>query len=115
MNKYKNKKVVYKGIRFDSMAEMSRYITLELLKRAGEIIGEVELQPKFILQPGFTDSVGIKHQAVTYRADFKYYDAKKRRWIVEDVKGFQTKEFKIKWKWTLFKFYETGIHFILIK
>lgn len=37
MNKYYNTKINYNGERFDSKKEMKRFITLQLLERAGEI------------------------------------------------------------------------------
>jgi hypothetical protein len=50
-----------------------------------------------MLQDAFIDDVtGEKHRAITYEADFGYREDGKE--VVEDVKGFSTDVFKIKWK-----------------
>ena len=36
-NKYKNKKIIYDGITFDSIKEKNRYIELKILEKAGLI------------------------------------------------------------------------------
>ena len=94
MNKYRNKKVQVDMYVFDSIAESRRYKELKLLERAKEIT-ELELQPKFILQEGFKKN-GKTYRPIYYIADFKYKE--KGKTIVEDVKGVETKEFKIKHK-----------------
>ena len=43
MNKYHNKKIIYNGIKFDSIKEKNRYIELKLLERAG-LIKNLKLQ-----------------------------------------------------------------------
>jgi len=90
-SKYRNQPVTVDGIRFASEAEAKRYTDLKLLQRAGEISG-LDLQVKF----------PIRHNGVlicTYVADFIYFDKKKGgRRIVEDKKGFQTREYKLKAK-----------------
>jgi hypothetical protein len=45
-SKYHNVKCEYNGIRFDSKKEMNFYITLMVLKNAGQI-KEIELRPEF--------------------------------------------------------------------
>ena len=100
MNKYRNKKIVIDGIKFDSIAEGNRYRELKLLEKAGEIT-DLELQPLFILQDKFKKN-NVNYKAITYRADFKYKE--NGEIIVEDVKGFETKEFKIKRKLFEYKF-----------
>lgn len=94
MNKYKNTKVIIDNIQFDSKAEGNRYIELKLLQRAG-IIQNLELQPKYILQESFKKN-GKTYRKIEYRADFKYIE--NGQVIVEDVKGMETKEFKLKRK-----------------
>lgn len=94
MNKYKNKKVECDGIVFDSIAEMNRYCELKLLQLGG-IIENLQLQPTFILQDKFIKN-GVTYRAIKYKADFMYQENGKT--IVEDVKGFKTKEFLIKQK-----------------
>ena len=94
MNKYKNKKVIIDGIKFDSQKEGARYKELRLLERAGKI-KDLVLQPRFILQPSYKKTEKTI-RAITYKADFAYYENNK--YIVEDVKGFITKEFRLKEK-----------------
>ena len=84
-NKYHNVKTEVDGISFDSRAEARRYGELKLLQQAGEIKG-------FMLQPSFSLPGGIR-----YRPDFMVCNADGTVWV-EDVKGMETKEFKIKKK-----------------
>ena len=58
-NKYKNRKVIVDGIKFDSMKEARRYKELKLLER-GRAITDLVLQPKYELIPT------IKREAVSY-------------------------------------------------
>ena len=97
MNKYFNKKVIVDGIKFDSKKEAKRFTELKLLKKAG-LIKELELQKVFELQPKYTNNKGEHIRAITYKADFFYYDNKKEQYIVEDTKGFRTDVYKLKKK-----------------
>jgi len=97
MNKYFNKKVIVDGIKFDSKKEAKRYTELKLLKKSGSI-KELELQKVFELQPKYTNNKNENIRAITYKADFFYYDNKKERYIVEDTKGFRTDTYKLKKK-----------------
>ena len=110
MNKYKNQKIVIDGIKFDSIAEGNRYKELKLLERS-KYITELKLQPKFELQEKYTNSKCEHIRDITYRADFSYIENGKL--IVEDVKGMETKEFKLKKK--LFEYKYKNIDFRLIK
>lgn len=83
------------GIRFDSVKEARRYIDLNLLQRAGQI-QDLQIQVPFILIPKQKDSKGRVIREVKYIADFVYIE--KGRKIVEDVKGYRTKEYQIKKK-----------------
>lgn len=94
-SKYHAKKIIIDGIKFDSEREGRRYIELKLLLRAGEIT-DLKLQVPFVLIPKQADE-----RAVTYKADFVYREVKTDKIIVEDSKGFKTKEYIIKRK--LFK------------
>lgn len=94
MNKYRNKKVIVDGKKFDSKKEGDRYKELRLLERAGEI-SDLELQPRFLLQDKFKKN-GKAYRKIEYVADFKYIENGKT--IVEDVKGMQTDVFKLKHK-----------------
>ena len=102
MSKYQSKKTVVYGITFDSKAEAKRYCELRLLEKAGEIVN-LTLQHKFLLQPSFRKN-GKTIRAINYVADFTYYDFEKRRNVVEDVKGFKTKEYLLKKKMFEFKY-----------
>lgn len=109
MNKYKNKKVQIDMYVFDSIAESRRYKELALLEKAGEI-ENLQLQPKFLLQESFKKN-GKTYRKIEYIADFMYEE--KGKVIVEDVKGMETKEFKIKRK--LFEYKYPDLELKLIK
>lgn len=100
-NKYKNKKTMVDGIKFDSEMESHYYIYLKQLKEIGEVVDFV-LQPTYLLQEGF-DLNGKRIRPITYRADFKviYKDGHEE---VIDVKGKLTEEFKIKRKMLLYRY-----------
>lgn len=102
-SKYRSRKVVVDGIRFDSKKEADKYCELKLLKKAG-IVKEIVLQPLFLLQPAYMHR-GKKIRAITYRADFKvtYADG---RIVVIDVKGYRTKEYQLKKKMFLARYPE---------
>lgn len=101
--KYKNKKVTYDGIEFDSKKEVKRYIELKDLESAGKITG-LELQKTFVLIPAQYEETGEVYtkgknagqpkrgkcieQAVTYKADFAYIDESGKQ-VVEDIKGYR--------------------------
>lgn len=68
------------NIVFDSKREMQRYAELKMLQKA-HVISELFLQPKF--------PIVIE---ATYVADFQYLDGAGKL-VVEDVKGFKTREY----------------------
>lgn len=109
MNKYKNKKTQVDMYVFDSIAESRRYKELALLEKAGEI-ENLQLQPKFLLQESFKKN-GKTYRKIEYIADFMYEE--KGKVIIEDVKGMETKEFKIKRK--LFEYKYPDLELKLIK
>jgi len=111
MNKYHNKKVTVDNYVFDSIAESKRYKELCLLEKANKI-KSLELQPKFELQEAFTKN-GKRYKAITYTADFMYLNVEKNCIVVEDVKGFETKEFKLKQK--MFEHKYKNLSLVLIK
>ena len=102
-SKYKNKKTVVNGITFDSQKEAERFRQLLLMQQAGEIIG-LRLQPEFTLQEAFTTARGERVRAIKYRADFAYNRIVKvgaeirLEPVVEDVKGYRTKDYELKKK-----------------
>lgn len=95
-SKYHNNKIDIDGHKFDSTKEGKRYNELKLLERAGAI-KDLELQKVFELQPGYTKN-GKKIRPITYKADFVYLNLANNKIIVEDVKGFKTKEYLLKKK-----------------
>lgn len=101
-NKYKNKKVVYDGIKFDSKKEGAYYLKLKLLEEKG-IISDLKLQVKFELQPKF--QFGNKTiRAINYIADFTYIQDNKLH--IVDTKGVRTDVYKLKKKMMEYKGYE---------
>ena len=109
MNKYRNKKIVIDNKEFDSIAEGRRYRELALLERAGEI-ENLQLQPHFLLQESFKKN-GKTYRKIEYIADFMY--EQKGKVIVEDVKGMETKEFKLKHK--MFEYKYRGLELRIIR
>lgn len=103
-SKYGSRKTVVDGITFDSKAEARRYGELKLMERAGAI-SDLELQPSFEILPAFRDASGARYRAIKYLADFRYIENGKA--IVEDVKGMETPEFKLKRKMLLSRYPET--------
>ena len=116
-HKYKAQRTYAHGKWFPSKLEAARYTELFFLERSGDIT-ELELQPQFkFIIGGNNTELGMKPDictypkcgrptnfkrcalhpitVTTYRADFRY---KNRNGIVvvEDVKGYETPEFKIK-------------------
>ncbi len=109
--KYNNKKTEIDGIKFDSKKESQRYCELKLLEKAN-IIHSLILQPKFILQEKFKKN-GKSYQEIKYIADFQYFCNERQKLVVEDVKGFETTEFKLKRK--MFEFMFRDLELTLIK
>ena len=118
-SKYGAHKTVVDGIQFDSIKEAQRFRELQLLERAGEIT-DLQRQVKFILIPAQRepDRVGsrggiIKGKLIerecVYIADFVYHIPECSKPIVEDTKGYKTKEYIIKRKLLLW------VHGIKIK
>lgn len=92
-SKYKNKKVTYNGIKFDSQMECDFYIFL-LQSHPSDTI---EIQPIFELQPKFEKN-GKLYRATKYIADFRVGA------LVFDCKGMTTPDFAIKRKMFEYKF-----------
>ena len=84
-SKYGNTKTEINGEVFDSAKEADRYVKLLLLQKVGEI-GLIKRQVEYELNPGGTHSL-------KYIADFTYMVVKSGETIVEDVKGFRTREY----------------------
>lgn len=95
MSKYGNiKTTTSDGITHDSIREANRWCELKLLERAGKI-SDLQRQVKFELLPKQDGE-----RAVYYIADFVYTEDGKQ--VVEDAKGFRTKEYKLKKRMLLY-------------
>lgn len=108
--KYGNKKTTVDGITFDSLKEAKRYKELSLMERAG-MIQDLQMQVKYILIPAQRepDTVGARggvhkgkliERECTYVADFVYKE--NGQTVVEDTKGFRTKDYLLKRKMLLY-------------
>lgn len=122
MSKYHSKKVTIGDDVFDSKKEAKRYQELLLLERAGEI-SNLQRQVKYVLIPaqkepseqiytrgknrGYRKPGKVLERECSYVADFVYYQDGEL--IVEDTKGFRTKDYIIKRKLMLY------VHGIRIK
>lgn len=120
--KYNNRKIEVDGMVFDSRKEASRYEELLLLQKAGAISG-LRRQVRYVLIPAqreWCDEIytrgenkgknkpgKVLERECTYIADFVYYQ--NGEVVVEDTKGFRTKEYIIKRKLMLY------MHHIRIK
>lgn len=98
MNKYHNRKVITSdGIEHASQKEANRWCELKLLERAGKIKG-LRRQVKFPLIPPYRENGKLVERGCDYIADFVYIDVETDKMVVEDTKGFKTKEYIIKRK-----------------
>ena len=106
--KYFSRKVNTDKGTFDSMGEYRRFLKLEFDQKEGLISG-LERQVSLTIQDGFKDrQTGKKIRAITYKPDFVYFCEITKIWIIEDFKGFETADFKIKKKMLLKKISEGG-------
>ncbi len=104
MSKYNSKKTVVDGQTFDSKKEARRYQELLLLEKAGEI-QNLSRQVKFVLIPSQRDENGkVVERECSYKADFTYEEEGGIKTVVEDVKGYRTKEYIIKRKLMLYQY-----------
>lgn len=113
MAKYGNKQVLYDGKLFPSKRECERYKNLKFLESEGEIT-DLKTQVPYELIPAayetyerygkngkrLKDGRRCIQRAVTYKADFVYKD-KDGITVVEDAKGYKTKEYILKKKMML--------------
>lgn len=103
MSKYHSRKITRDGITFDSVREYRRYCELKLLERAGQI-ENLERQFKFVLIPAQYAGEGKNRRCIerecAYIADYVYLE--NGELVVEDTKGFRTKDYIIKRKLMLF-------------
>lgn len=106
--KYHNKKTEWKGLKFDSVAELQYYQQLLILQSCKEI-SDLKRQVKFVLIPAFA-----KERPTNYICDFVYKNKlgelianefKGSKKIMTDVYKIKRKLFKI--KYPQYKFIET--------
>jgi hypothetical protein len=83
-SKYRARRVRLDGIWFDSKAEAARYVQLKCCELAGDI-RNFKIHPRFALT-----------KKITYVADFEYDLTEVSVRVVEDVKGFRNRVYKIK-------------------
>lgn len=123
-SKYRSKKVIVAGQKFDSKKEYQRWKELQLLEKAGKITN-LRRQVKFRILPsqyvqeptenGYKDVCA--ERPVTYIADFVYEAPTHHQYmdeqghlhfsdswetVVEDAKGFRTADYILKRKLMLF-------------
>ena len=106
MSKYLSRKITRDGMTFDSVKEYKRFCELSLLLKAGAIT-DLERQVKFVLIPSQRIDGKVVERPCTYIADFSYRENGKL--VIEDTKGFKTKDYIIKRKLMLY------VHSIRIK
>ena len=94
-NKYGSRKTTVDGVTFDSKKEAKRYQELRILEKAGEIT-DLRQQVKFELIPAQRIDGKVAERRVEYIADFVY--TQDGQTVVEDTKGFKTKDYIIKRK-----------------
>ncbi len=85
--KYRNRKVIWKGMQFDSVRERNRFIILDADQQAGKI-SELRRQVRFNLIPAQRIDGKVVERACDYVADFVYRDLNGSL-VVEDAKGFR--------------------------
>ena len=112
-SKYHSRKITVDGETFDSKKEFQRYRELQLLEKAGKIFG-LRRQVKYRLLPSQYVTVETENgtkdvcveRPVTYIADFVYtVPHSPGKWcetVVEDCKGFRTKDYVLKRKMMLY-------------
>ena len=88
--------------------EHRRADELKMMQRAG-LISDLREQVKYELIPAQYRDGKLIERACAYVADFVYFDREANSLVVEDTKGFRTKEYIIKRKLML------HVHGIVIK
>ncbi len=99
-NKFGAQKVLVDGVTFDSKGEAKRWAELVLLERAGSI-RDLERQVRIPLvigmRPILVRSKGYPNgRQAKYVADFAYTESATGEEVLEDFKGFDTPESRLK-------------------
>lgn len=89
-SKFGNRRVCWRGVWFDSQAELNHWLILLDRQKRGKISG-LERQVAYRL-----DVNGV--HICKYIADFVYFDNDTDRLCVVDKKGYKTHEYKLKKK-----------------
>ncbi len=101
MSKYGNRKVEKNGEKFDSVREYERHLVLLDMQKKGEI-RNLQRQPVFVLEVNgmrVCKYIGDwRYSSTTYHIAPSGRQVECAQEVVEDAKGFQTPEFKLKWK-----------------
>ena len=88
----------------DSKKEANRCDELTLLVKAG-VIEKLQQQVRVVLKKKFIFQ-GVTIRAISYYADFTYYDKESKKFVIEDVKGglaIRTGVYMLKKKLLLYK------------
>jgi hypothetical protein len=106
-NKYRNVKVQFDGLLFDSQKEATRWAELKLLQRTGQIY-ELRRQVAFEIIPTQHDKATgeLVERCARYIADFVYRERSTGKIVVEDTKSDATKtpEYVLKRKLMYYRF-----------
>ena len=109
-SRYTSYKPIIDGNKFDSLMEAKYFLHLLQLQCKGDIQHLVR-QPHFVLQEAFTKN-GKKYRPIEYVADFRYQIVNTDQWVIVDVKGKETVEFKLKQKLFEYKYPELSLSVI---
>ena len=109
-SKFKAQKCQIDGHQFDSVMEGRFYLHL-LREKKAKRVRQIELQPEFTLQEGFSKN-GKKVRPIKYRADFLVTYPDKTQ-VVYDVKGKKTPDFALKQK--MFNYHYRDLDLICVK
>jgi hypothetical protein len=109
-SRYTSYKPILDGIKFDSLMEARFFLYLKAKEKKGDIRC-LELQPSFTLQESFTKN-GKKYRPIAYVADFRYQVVDTDQWVIVDVKGKETVEFKLKQKLFEYKYPDLSLSVI---
>lgn len=100
-NKYHSRKITVNGETFDSLKEYHRFVDLSLLEKQGKI-EKLQRQVSYLLIPSQYIDGKCVERACKYKADFVY--SENGNVVVEDAKGYRTKDYIIKRKLLLYMY-----------
>lgn len=112
-NKFGNTETYAGGMVFASKLEARRYSELIAMQRARLITG-LKTQERFTLQPAFVTRSGEKIRKIEYVADF-VYRLPDGQMVIEETKGFQTDESKIKMKMVKYSYPDYDVRMVYEK